>query len=104
MKSLKLQVLWLDSSLGLAVNQNTLGEVIPLTSYYFWPVSEAWEQIRFELDSKPWIPEEERVQLLNLVVDVMNQWQKSRTLSNENTQVKVESLTLGPNVDIVGLS
>ena len=82
MKSLKLQVLWLDSSLGLAVNQNTLGEVIPLTSYYFWPVSEAWEQIQFELSSKPWITKAERIQLLNLAVDVMNTWQQNRTTSD----------------------
>ena len=104
MQNTELQILWLSDSLGLAVNQKTPKGSLPITSYYFWPISEAWEQIRFELDSKPWIPEKERIQLLNVIVEVMNQWQKSRTLSNENTQVKVESLTLGPNVDIVGLS
>ena len=50
MDNLKLQVLWLDSSLGLAVNQKTSEESLPLTPYYFWPISEAWEQIRFELN------------------------------------------------------
>ena len=64
MHNLKLQVLWLDDSLGLAVNQHTQDGILPITPYYFWPVSEAWEQIRFELDSKPWIPEEERLVLL----------------------------------------
>lgn len=78
MQNLNLQVLWLDDSLGLAVNQKTTEGIVPLTPYYFWPVSEAWEQIRFELDSKPWIPEEERVMLLNLVVKAMNEWQQSR--------------------------
>jgi len=80
MSNLKLQVLWLDNSLGLAVNQET----IPLTPYYFWPISEAWEQIRFELDSKQWIPEEERIRLLNLIVDSMNRWQKSREIITGN--------------------
>ena len=57
MQKLNLQVLWLDDSLGLAVNQQTSGGIFPLTPYYFWPISEAWEQIKFELDSKPWITE-----------------------------------------------
>ena len=80
MPHLELQILWLDSSLGLAINQKTSKESVPLTPYYFWPVSEAWEQIRFELNSKPWLAENERVKLLNLVVDVMNKWQQSRTI------------------------
>jgi 30S ribosomal protein 3 len=75
---LNLQVLWLDNSLGLAVNQKTSDGIIPLTPYYFWPVSEAWEQLRFELESKSWISEKERVTLLNNVVDIMNQWQQTR--------------------------
>jgi len=101
MQNIKLQVLWLDDSLGLALNQETGNGTCPLTPYYFWPVSEAWEQIRFELDSKPWVPEEERVQLLNLVVDVMNKWQQSRMelgkKADQNSDIKF--LT---NAEIVG--
>ena len=80
MQNLTLQVLWLDNSLGLAVNQKTTNGNLPLTPYYFWPFSEAWEQIQFELNSKPWIRNEERVRILNLVVDVMNEWQTTRNL------------------------
>jgi 30S ribosomal protein 3 len=79
MQNFKLQVLWLDDSLGLAINQVTSKGNLPLTSYYFWPVSEAWEQIRFELDAKSWISEAERIKLLNLIVDVMNEWQGMRS-------------------------
>jgi len=82
MQQLKLQTLWLDGSLGLAVNQETSYGTLPLTPYYFWPVSEAWEQIQFELSSKPWITKAERIQLLNLAVDVMNTWQQNRTTSD----------------------
>jgi 30S ribosomal protein 3 len=84
MQNLKLQVLWLEDSLGLAINQKRGKEIFPITSYYFWPISKAWEQIRIELESKPWIPEEERLKLLNLVGDMMNKWQQSRPLVNEN--------------------
>jgi|TARA_B100001248_G_C26985112_1_gene276417 30S ribosomal protein 3 len=103
MQKLNLQVLWLDDSLGLAVNQQTSGGIFPLTPYYFWPISEAWEQIKFELDSKPWITEEERVNLLNSVVKVMNEWQQSRNNPNEtvNNQNGVLELT---NITISGAS
>jgi len=109
MPNLNLQVLWLDDSLGLAVNQRTPNGVLPITPYYFWPLSEAWEQIRFELDSKPWISEVERVHLLNLVVEIMNQWQQSRTRINENTALPTKNethLIAGTleNVHIVGIS
>lgn len=100
MQNLKLQVLWLDNSLGLSVNQKTVDGNIPLTPYYFWPVSEAWEQIRFELDSKPWIPEEERINLLNLVVDVMHQWQQGR-MNSEKKIINTESLQ--QNINVIGL-
>jgi 30S ribosomal protein 3 len=97
--NLNLQVLWLDDALGLAVNQKTTESILPITSYYFWPASEAWEQIRFELDSKPWIPETERVKLLNSIVDIMNRWQKSRNLSNK--EVNLTNIAL-ENVMVIG--
>ena len=104
MQKLNLQVLWLDDSLGLAVNQKVAnGNVVPLTPYYFWPVSEAWEQIRFELDSKPWIPKEDRIRLLNLVVKTMNQWQDSR----RNTGITKMETGLDKEfgaIDIVGIT
>ena len=102
MYNIELQVLWLDNSLGLAVNKKVDQGVVPLTSYYFWPVSNAWEQIRFELNSKPWLEEDEQVQILNLIVDVMNQWQQSRILLNKSkkTTKKKESLD---SFNIVGL-
>ena len=101
MQQLDLQVLWLDSSLGLAVNQKTSDNNIPLTPYYFWPVSEAWEQIRFELNSKPWLSESERIKLLNLVVDVMNKWQQSRTMiADEIRPTDAEDLKLKGTVTV----
>lgn len=100
MQNLELQVLWLESSLGLAVNQETPRGSMPLTPYYFWPISEAWEQIQVELNSKPWITEEERIKLLNLVVDVMNEWQDSRNFSNNFGKVE----KVGKDYTIVGIT
>lgn len=101
MQNLKLHVLWLDSSLGLAINQGTEKGLFPLTPYYFWPISEAWEQIKSELESKSWVPQEERVKLLNLVVEVMNQWQKSRFNSGGSSDIR-ELNFLGENITIIG--
>ena len=103
MQSLKLQVLWLEDSLGLAVNQTTSDSTFPLTPYYFWPVTEAWEQIRFELDSRPWLLEEERIKLLNLVVSTMNSWQESRNGLKTNPMVLGEDFSSSP-IQIVGSS
>jgi len=87
----------------LLLTKKTDGNIFPLTPYYFWPVSEAWEQIRFELDSKPWVKEEERVRMLNLVVDTMTNWQKARPLTQEvlDTDEKASSLQ---KIRVAGIS
>ena len=103
MQNFTLHVLWLDSSLGIALNQRTEKGTLPLTSYYFWPTSEAWEQIKSELESKSWVPEEERVRLLNLVVEIMNLWQGSRFHSNGPLKIKDLKLSWD-NITIVGIS
>ena len=103
MTTLKLQVLWLDSSLGLAINQETSNGSLPLTPYYFWPISEAWEQLRFELDSKSWILEKERIEILNQIVDIMNDWQQAR-LSPKSNGILDQSLVTLKSIKINGLS
>jgi len=107
MQSLTLQVLWLDDSLGLAVNQKVANDnLVPLTPYYFWPISEAWEQIRFELDSKPWIPKEDRIRLLNLVVKAMNEWQDSRRHNGTSKMdpYLIKEFGATDNISIVGIT
>lgn len=103
MQNLTLQVLWLEDSLGLAINQKKAESIVPLTSYYFWPVSKAWEQIRFELDSKQWIPSEERIRILNVAVDVMNCWQQNH-LGEKNEIEKAKKILEKETVQILGLA
>ena len=103
MQNLNLQILWLNDSLGFCINCQTPKGIIPLTSYYFWPISEAWEQLRFELDSKSWILEKERIEILNQIVDIMNDWQQAR-LSPKSNGILDQSLVTLKSIKINGLS
>lgn len=103
MQKFELQILWLENSLGLAINQKVGNLTIPLTSYYFWPVSDAWEQIRFELETKLWISKEERIMLLNLVVDNINQWQQKRSELTINTTTNIKQIPNCESGKIFGL-
>lgn len=103
MEKLELQILWLENCLGLTINQKISKQIIPLTPYYFWPVNEAWEQIRFELDSKSWISKTEKIRILNLVVDTMNYWQENRTLLLKEFKTKTKIFPAKFSDKIVGL-
>ena len=103
MQRLKLQVLWLEDSLGFAINKiATKGKVV-LTPYFFWPISDAWGQIKLELESKSWLPESDRVAVLNSATEVMNCWEQSRTLDTSVKNRNYEGIRL-PNVEFVGFS
>ena len=86
-KPLKLRVLWLKNVLGLAIDQTILKQSYPLTQYYFWPRTEAWDQLKLELDSKPWLSEKEKIVILNLTTDLISYWRQNRTTK------KIEDLT-----------
>ena len=85
---LKLKVLWLGNLLGLGVDQLTFKNQYSLTAYYFWPRTEAWEQLKSELDSKPWLHKKEKIEILNLASDVMNYWRQYRNVDRiENVKI-----------------
>ena len=95
----KIKVLWLENSLGLAIDQINSNVSTQLTAYYFWPKTDAWEQLKAEINSKRWIEEQERILLLKNISELMNHWQinrKEQILKNFNLQNK--------KIDLVGFN
>ncbi|MQM06204.1 hypothetical protein Taro_039025 [Colocasia esculenta] len=75
---LVLKFIWMDKNIGLALDQMVPGHgTIPLSSYYFWPRKDAWEELKALLESKPWISQKRMIILLNQATDIINLWQQS---------------------------
>ena len=64
--------------MGIAIDHIVDRGYSPLSSYYFWPYNDAWTQIKTELESKPWISETDKIDLLNQTTLIINYWQKNK--------------------------
>jgi 30S ribosomal protein 3 len=77
MKKFRLKILWLDHNIAFSVDHIVKHGQSPLTSYFFWPRNDAWSQIKNELESKPWISENDKIDILNEVAETINGWQEN---------------------------
>jgi 30S ribosomal protein 3 len=67
-----------EDNIAISVEQILDNGTSPLTSYFFWPRQNAWEDLRIELEKKAWIPIKERTKLLDEVAKAINSWQVKR--------------------------
>ena len=93
MQLFNIQVLWLDNSLGFAINQTTAKTKMALTPFYFWPISDARQQIKLELESKSWLKESERFKILNVVIETMSRWENSQASNSLAKNMMSENIT-----------
>ena len=85
----KINIIWLENKLGIAVDQIQSGEQIPLTKYFFWPKTDAWDQVRSELETKSWVENSKKAEILYSISTILNQWQNS----NDNTSTLMKKNT-----------
>jgi 30S ribosomal protein 3 len=92
---LKLKVAWFKNVLGIAIDQASLHQQYSLTPYYFWPRTEAWEQLKLELDTKLWLNPEEKISILKTAGEIMKYWLSYRNVKTvENFKQKFENMEI----------
>jgi hypothetical protein len=84
---LQLNIVYSDEKIGFAVNQILASESIPLTKYYYWPQTDAWRHLRIDLETKPWITFNQRLELLNLAVTIMGLWPNNELQLSKQTTI-----------------
>jgi 30S ribosomal protein 3 len=88
MKRFVLKFLWLDKTIGVALDQRVGEKTLPLTEYYFWPQKDAWEEMKNCLEKKSWIAQNDSIVLLNQITEVINFWQ-DKEVTNRKDITKV---------------
>lgn len=78
MKKFALRILWLEYGMAFSVDHIVDQGYSPLTPYFFWPRNDAWHQVKSELESKPWISKNDKIDILNDVTLILNYWQENK--------------------------
>lgn len=97
------KVLWSKTYVGIAINEiHEDNYNIPLTTFYFWPREDGWKLLKAELDSKPWMEDKSKLEILNGFTVIINYW-----LQNINKNINLHNSTLeisDLNVVILGIN
>lgn len=97
------KVLWSKTYIGIAINEIYKENYdIPLTTFYFWPREEGWKLLKAELDSKPWMDNQSKIEILNGYTTISRFWLQNVD-KNINT-IKPNTKNLKLNVDILAIN
>ena len=92
------RLVWGENSIGIAIDEIFLTAPSLITNYYYWPQTDAWEQIRLDLETKIWIPKDEQRKILNTITEILNSWKKNTNPKelylNENLSYEIEFVGL----------
>lgn len=77
-QSVMLRFVWLDKSLGLALDHVFPGYgAIPMTPYYFFPQSDALEELKKNIKSQHWISVGRTKAILSQAEELLYLWQNT---------------------------
>ena len=64
-----------------------------MTEYFFWPKTDAWEELKAVLEKTEWMKESDRISLLNTCTEVINFWQDEKKHSIEEAREQYPQCT-----------
>lgn len=69
------KIIWSKNYLGLAVDKKLQNNrTLPLTTFFFWPRENGWQLLKEELSCKPWISNDDSIDILNGYNEIINYW------------------------------
>lgn len=97
------KILWSKTYIAIAINELYKKNYdIPLTTFYFWPREDGWKLLKSELDSKPWLLEKSKLEILNGYTLLINYWIKYLNQKPNTLKQTITSLNL--NLDILAIN
>lgn len=90
MGKLVLKVLCLENRIAISLDQSLSEKNIPITEYFFWPQSDAWDDLCRFMESKKWIDSIERIYILNILTDLIDYWGENSSLEQKDLPVLLE--------------
>lgn len=97
------KVLWSQTFIAVAIDEiYQKNYVIPLTTFYFWPREDGWDLLKAELDSKPWLLDKSKIEILNGYTVLINYWIKN--LSENRNILKRNENSLSLNLEILAIN
>jgi len=97
------KVLWSKTYIGIAINEIHKNNCdLPLTTFYFWPREDGWKLLKAELDSKPWMAEQSKLEILNGYTAIIKYWLEN--VNNNINPIRPNTENLNLHVTILGIN